>query len=260
MTTAYINEIQQAQITRATVLAAKLMLQHGAESRLIAQTATRLGKALGADEVELAISSSAITLTTLCNDRCITTVRRLRDHGINMQMVCDVQRITIMAEKRLLDARQAEARLKRLQPHRYNRWLVVVMVGLSCGCFSRFFGGDATIVAITSVAAAVAMFVRQELAARHHHPLLTFSITAFVATCVASVSAIYSLGNLPEAALAGCVLLVVPGFPLINAVSDLVKGHANMGMARLLTASMLMLSACVGIVAAVAVMGIKGGL
>ena len=62
----------------------------------------------------------------------------------------------------------------------------------------------------------------------------------------------------PAIALAASVLLLVPGFPLINAVLDVVKGYYNMGLARWLTASMLTLSATVGIVLAMKLTGFWG--
>jgi len=51
----------------------------------------------------------------------------------------------------------------------------------------------------------------------------------------------------------------VPGFPLINAVSDMLKGHISMGIARWVFASLLTISVSVGIVASVTLMGVAGG-
>ncbi|MEA7931734.1 threonine/serine exporter family protein, partial [Salmonella enterica subsp. enterica serovar Montevideo] len=36
----------------------------------------------------------------------------------------------------------------------------------------------------------------------------------------------------PTIAMAASVLLLVPGFPLINSVADMFKGHINTGLAR----------------------------
>ena len=52
--------------------------------------------------------------------------------------------------------------------------------------------------------------------------------------------------------------LLVPGFPLINAVSDMVKGYFNMGLARWGTATLLTISAAIGIILAMSVTGIWG--
>lgn len=251
---------QQTTITRIAIKAGQLLQQHGAESRIIEQTTARLGVALGAQSIELAVSSDALVLTSLFDGRCVTTTRKVYDRGINMQMVCDVQRICVMAEKQLLNAAEVDKKLDKLQPMKYNRWLVVFMIGLSCASFSHLFGGDWWAFAVTFVASSTAMFVRQELALRHHNPFINFAVTAFVATFISSFGVIYQLGNRPDLAMAACVLLLVPGFPLINAVSDMVKGHINMGIARWTAATLLTFSVAAGIFAAMSVTNVMGWL
>lgn len=250
---------QQTEITRVLVKVAQMLASCGAESRIIEQTTCRIGAALGIESVEMAILPSAVVLTTLNHGSCITTTRRIHEFGIHMQVLCELQRICILTEKRLLqDVHDVRARLEAIKPYRYNRWLVVLMVGLSCGSFGLLFGGDARVFASATLAAAVAMFVRQEIARRHFNPLLNFGSTAFVATLISSSMIRWLGAEQPAIALAASVLLLVPGFPLINAVLDVVKGYYNMGLARWLTASMLTLSATVGIVLAMKLTGFWG--
>jgi len=49
------------------------------------------------------------------------------------------------------------------------------------------------------------------------------------------------------------VLLLVPGFPLINGVSDMVKGYINTGISRLVFALLLAGATCGGILLAMTV-------
>lgn len=58
--------------------------------------------------------------------------------------------------------------------------------------------------------------------------------------------------------MAASVLLLVPGFPLINAVADMFKGHINTGLARWAIASLLTLATCVGVVMALTIWGLRG--
>jgi len=246
----------QNELTRIAVKAGQILLQHGAESRLVEQTTQRIGIALGAQNIELSVSSDAIVITSLFAGRCVTTTRRCYDRGINMYMVCEVQRICVMLEKQLLDVKQVKDRLNRLQPLKYNRWLVVLMIGFSCASFSHFFGGDLPVYISTFFASASAMILRQELAHRQHNPFVNFAASAFLATSIASIGVFYNFGEKPQIAMAACVLLLVPGFPLINAVSDMLKGHINTGIARWVFATLLTISVSIGIVASMAVTGV----
>lgn len=253
-----LSKDERSELTRIAVLAGQILHQHGAESRLVEQTTQRLGIALGATNIELSVSPDAIVMTSLFSGDCITTTRRCYDRGINMQMVCDVQRICVMAEKKLLDSKEVKKRLLRLTPFKYNRWLVVLMIGFSCASFSHFFGGDTAVYWTTFVASSMAMILRQELAHRHHNPFVNFASAAFVATTIASLGIIFEVGENPQIAMAASVLLLVPGFPLINAVSDMLKGHVSMGIARWVFATLLAISVAVGIVASMALTGVSG--
>lgn len=248
----------QTELTRIAVKAGQILHQHGAESRLVEQTTQRIGVALGAQSIELSVSSDAIVITSLFKGNCITTTRRCYDRGINMYMVCEVLRICVMVEKQLLDASQVKQRLNRLVPFKYNRWLVVLMIGFSCASFSHFFGGDWAVYITTFFASAGAMIIRQELAHRHHNPFVNFAVAAFVATSIATVGVLLEFGEKPQIALAASVLLLVPGFPLINAVSDMLKGHISTGIARWVFASLLTISVSIGIVASMEMTGVAG--
>ncbi|ADT88185.1 hypothetical protein VFA_000183 [Vibrio furnissii CIP 102972] len=235
-----------------------MLLAHGAESTLVGDIMRRIGLASGMSEVEVSLSASSLVVTTVYQEHCITTTRRCPDRGINMRVVTQIQRICIMMEKRLLDHELAQKKLNKINPERYNRWLVVLMIGLSCSAFSRLAGGDWTVFAITFVASSVGMFVRQEIGHRHFNPLLNFAATAFVTSVISAQAVIYHLGNKPTIVMASSVLMLVPGFPLINSVADMLKGYINMGIARFVMASLLTLATCLGIIAAMSVTGIWG--
>ena len=252
-----LSPLQQQEITRLCAKTALLLLQHGAESTLIDQFTYRLGVALGVDTVECALTPNAVVLTTRYHCNCITTTRKNYDKGINMHIVTEVQRIVIAAEHKIYDIYQVRKYLDRIKPFKYNRWLVVFMVGLSCASFAHLAGGDWVIALITLIASAFAMFIRQELVQRHFNPMISFAVTAFVASCISGLSLRYNLGNDPQIALASSVLLLVPGFPLINALSDVLKGHINMGISRWTIATILTLGACIGIVFALTVLRIS---
>lgn len=251
-------ELQQRAISRLVAQAGQMLLAHGAESTLVGDIMRRIGVACGVSEVEVALSANALVVTTVLNGHCITTTRSCVDRGINMKAVTEIQRICIMIEKGILDAHMAQKKLNAISPERYNRWLVVVMIGLSCASFARLAGGDWAVFAMTFIASSCGMVVRQEIGHRHFNPLLNFAATAFVTTLISAQAVIFEVGNLPTVVMASSVLMLVPGFPLINAVADMLKGHINMGIARFVMASLLTLATSLGIVAAMSVTGIWG--
>ncbi|WP_321468877.1 threonine/serine exporter family protein [Halarcobacter sp.] len=251
---------QQTKVTRTIIKAAVLMLEFGAESRLIETIAQRLGNALGVDSVEVSLIPSAIVLTTLSNKQTqsVTTTRRAHHKPINMSIVCDVQKMCYKVEQEKLDVDYVIKTMKEIKPNYYNRWLIVIMVGLSCACFSYLNGADWQGFATTFLASAVTMFVRQELARKKFVLIITFGVTAFVATLIAALAQIFNLTNTPDIVLSSSVLLLAPGFPFINSVLDAVKGYLAMGWGRWMQAVMLTAATSIGIVFAFTLLNLQG--
>jgi uncharacterized membrane protein YjjP (DUF1212 family) len=246
----------QNDITRLVVRCAQLLLAYGAESDLVEEISQRLGKALGLASIELSISSNALVLTSLVHGRCITTTRRIRAHGINMMVICELQRICILAEKGIYGANEVRRRLAHIKPKTYPAIAVVPMIGLSCASFCHLFDGDMIASIITFFASSIGMIVRLFFASRHFNLLVNFSITAFVITAVAQIGYIWPITTTPQATMAASVLMLVPGFPLINAISDMVKGHMNVGISRWGHATLLTLASVIGITIAMQMGGI----
>lgn len=250
---------EQHEVTRLCAQAGLTLLQHGAESALVESVARRLGLALGMESVEIALMANGLTISTASGGRTDTLVRRNQDRGINMHMVTEVQRAVLEAEAGRLDRAGVAERISELKPLRYNRWLVSFMVGISCAAFARLilqsrglpmdFGTGF----FAFAASGVAMHVRQWLAHRHFNPLVTFATAAFVAISIAAQGVIHGWVAEPKIAMAASVLLLVPGYPLINAVSDMVKGYINTGISRGVMAVLLLLASCGGIVLAMTV-------
>ena len=247
---------EQSIITRGIIKAAVIMSEYGAESILIEQTAQRLGKALGANSVELSLIPSAIVLTTLYNEQSVTTTRRVHHKPINMSIVCEIQKIVLKMEKNDYDINYLYTILKNIEPNYYNRWLVVFMVGLACGSFAYLQGGDLFSLGITFVASSIAMITRQELSKRRFVMIITFGITAFVATLIAGASKLYGFSSTPNIALAASVLLLAPGFAFVNSFLDSFKGYMMMGWGRWMEGTILTLATSVGIIFAISLLRI----
>lgn len=122
------------------------------------------------------------------------------------------------------------------------------MVGLACSSFAYLQGGDLLSLVTTFAASSIAMFTRQELAKRRFVMIITFGITAFVATLIAGISKMYGFSSTPNIALAASILLLAPGFAFVNSFLDSFKGYMMMGWGRWMEGSILTLATSVGVI------------
>lgn len=248
------------EVITLALWAGQMLLQHGADARRVEETVHRLGTGLGCDWMDILVSPNAIVASTVNNHEFRTKVRRVPYLGVNMEIIAQVSDLSFRVTQGDLDRfilREELMRIDRLRPN-YNRWIVILTVGLSCGAFSRLFGGDWAVFLITTLSAGLGMFVRQELQSRYFNPLLVTIATSFAACLLASSAAILQLSDQPSIALAASVLLLVPGTPLINAAKDLIQGHVVVGIARGITGVLISLAIALGLSLAIWITGVQG--
>lgn len=236
-------------------------MQYGAESAVVVDLSKRLGLALGMNSVECSLNFNAITLTTICDERCITTTRDTINQSINVNLLVQIQQIVNKTEATVDDnelTQHTTLAFDELDNKSvYPTWLVGIFVGASCAAFAYLNGGSWSITAVTFIAGMVAMFTRIYLAKHHFNPFITVIVTAFIASLIGATTYYFDIGNNADIAVASSVLLLVPSFPLINSFSDILKGYVNIGVGRAVFTYMLTLSACVGIVMALVLLRIQ---
>ena len=255
-----LNYEELRDVIDLSLWAGQMLLQHGASSQRVEETIHHLGTGLGCDWMDILVSPNVLIVTTSSQQEFRTKLRRVVRLGVNFWVVTAVNDLSRRVTAGQLDRHQVRQALRRIdqEPAQYNRWLTVIMVGLACAAFSRLFGGGWPDFGITFLAAAVAMFIRQELTRHYFNPNIIVIIVAFVAGLIASTVALFQLSLTPNTALISAVLLLVPGVPLINAADDILKGHLLMGIARGVTGLIISLAIALGLLLAMRLMGVSG--
>lgn len=243
-----------------TLWAGQIMLQHGAESARVEETAHRLGTALGCDWLDILVSPNIIAITATSGNDFRTKLRRVVRLNVDFTRVSAINRLARRVEAGELDRPTVRSELERIStmPGHYPPWLVVLVVGLACAAFSRLFGGDWPVFFITWGAASVAMAVRLYLTYQNYNPILVTGITAFVGGLLASSASWLNLSPHPQIALTATVLLLVPGVPLVTGLEDLLEGYYIVGLSRALHGTLILLALALGLLLAMRLVGISG--
>jgi uncharacterized membrane protein YjjP (DUF1212 family) len=240
--------------------AGQLLLQHGATSRQVETGVHLLGTSLGCDWLDVIVAPDAITISVISGPEFRTKVRRVISASVDFAMVAAISALPERVASGELERLSLRAELRQISdaPGHYNRWLVVVLVGLACAGFSRLFGGDWSTFAITWAAASLAMMVRQELHRQVFNPLIMTTVTALAAGLIAGAGGLLRLDAEPQIAVASAVLLLVPGVPLVNSAADLINGYLTIGIARGFSGLLIVLCIALGLLLAAAVTGVQG--
>ena len=91
----------------------------------------------------------------------------------------------------------------------------------------------------------------------HFNHYFVFTISAFVASLIASITMWQHWGTTPDIAIGASVLYLIPGVPLINGIIDIIEGHVLAGTARLINALLLIVCIAFGMGITLLMMGGK---
>jgi len=232
-------EVQKKEIKKfGTVLLeiGSLLMSSGASTGRIRVTINRIAEGMGLKS-HLLITDRAVMLS-LSNDaenEMFTSLKRTLPHGVNFKLVSGISRMSWRIVNEQWSVNQIIDDLARLKalPH-FSRWIVLTFVALAGASFCRLFGGGFIEMLVAFIATFVGLFVRQEAHKRNYNIYLCIVFASFAATLIAGASVYYGIGKSAEEAFATSVLFLIPGIPLINALTDMIDGNISAGMARVI--------------------------
>lgn len=246
-----------AEIMELAVWAGELLLRNGAETWRIEDTVYRLLAVLGAVEIDIVATPTAIFLTTSDGRESRTRVRRVYGGTLNLAMVDAVNNLSRQAAGGRLTLPEIRAELERIEGdpplYRLRTRLLAGMVGAS-GFAILFGGGMAEVLATLPGAAALATI--DFLLGRTRLPgLARTAVAATVGTLIAATVAPRWIIADRDLVILSTVVLLVPGAAIVNAIGDLMGGHLLSGLAKGAASILMAAAIAAGVAAALQAMG-----
>lgn len=250
-----------------------LLMDCSADTTRIMRNLKRTTRFLGLDDDKLClhVNYNVLMLNYTDGDATYTKFQRCDRHGIDMNAIARVSRLTCRAKNDTLSVDDYETQLKAIAsaPRKYTPWQVAVGAGFACGGFCIQFGCDWPAFFYASIAAILGFRLRMYLGAKGANTYVCVGIAAFVATIVAWLTSFLSTGSVaaslipswmhsstPWHPLMACALFIVPGVPLINSVSDILGGNLQTGLIRGLNTLLTVVAMAFGIAFAIDICGI----
>ncbi len=226
-----------------------LLLAAGAGSYRVKDSMRRAAQALGLDEHRAQVTLTEITTSSREGEHVRTEVTEQREVGVNAERI---DALAGLVNRLLpgLEVGELHAMLDRVErtPHRYGPLLNPLAVALACAAFALLNDGGPLVCGVVFVAAGLGQYVRRHL---QRVGLNKFAITALAAALSSTIYAGIMQGAdqlgfadpSHEAGLISAVLYLVPGFPMVTAVLDIVRMDLSAGLTRLVYVTATLLSA-----------------
>ena len=225
------------------------LMSSGASTHRTRLTLERLANGLGF-KIELLITQRALMVTVVDDEQehFVSRLKRTSPHGVNFKIVSGISRMSwrVLEENWTVDQIEVELRRLKKLPH-YPRWVVLTVVGIAGAAFCRIFGGGLLDMFVAFSATLAGLFVRQTAVNKKFNPYISIYFASLTASLIAGSAEFFTIGSNYDAAFSTSVLFLVPGVPMINAVTDMMDGNIQNGTVRLFNGLIIAFAIAMGV-------------
>jgi uncharacterized membrane protein YjjP (DUF1212 family) len=234
----------------------------GAPAFRVREWMGQAARALELDSLAVHIHIGAMTATARRGTEVLTLASEVAPIGVNSWRIDAVAALASTAAG--LSPRALAARLDAIEaaPPIHGTAVTALAVGLASAAFSYLNGGGPSEVAASLIGGGVGQLLRSLLLRRHLNQYVVTALCAVVAAglyCLAS--ALIGATGLAEsrhaAGFISSVLFLVPGFPLVASLLDLLQHRLTASLTRLAYATGVILAAGLGVSLVAGVAGLS---
>ena len=237
-----------------------LMLRSGESAFRVRDDMHRLAPRLGIPDFDMLITVTTLTATARAGSEVVTLVRHVGPLGINAWRISALERLA-HEDTAPLEPAQLYARLDAIDAAApvYGAPVVAIAVGGASASFAWLNGGDLAELLAAFAAGALGQALRGTLLRRHLNQYVATALCGLVAGGLyAAAAALLTRAGLDPGHGIGVIaagLFLIPGFPLVAGLLDLLQHYAPAALTRLAYGATLVLAAAFGLGMVVAVMG-----
>ena len=236
------------------------MMENGADCARVIRDMKRAAVHLRipAENIQSHITYTTLMLSVCDDERSFTQFRKCMKHGVNLAVLAAVSKLTWRILRGNTSIRPIERAIARIRerPLCYPDWVIVLGAAIGSGGSCKLFGGS-WFEALIATIAAFAGFISYRLSTQNaFNPYACAMITGFVATLCAWI--IPTVLGLPIMwyALVACTIFLMPGFPSVNAASDMLNRFTTSGMTRAMDTMLIIGGLTFGIAFAILIAGV----
>ena len=234
----------------------ELMLRSGAETHRVEDTMTRILATAGFSVYSAFVLPTGVMLTLSEPKVCsISITKRTLDGGKNMSRVCEANEISRDFCSARIDLDEAEKRLAViLKEVLYPMWLKIIGTMFACAGMAVAFGGGMLDFGAGLVCGFFLALVNYFLRSLIGKDIIADTLCALTVTIAAIAIAFIFQSYLPRigtlltsAVISGCIMPLVPGVAITNAIRVMLCGDYLSAASRAIEASLAAASIAIGV-------------
>ena len=230
-----------------------LMLAAGAGSYRVKSSMARAASAVGLDRHEATVTMTEIVTSSYVGNRFRTETAEVRRGGVNVARLEALRRIVhdLRAHETVEHLQTKLDEVERMRGL-YGPLLNAVASGVACAGFCFLNRGGWVECLAVLVAAFIGQAVRRQMLVRRYQHFFTWLVCGVAASgvymgVVSLLGATGAVGGNHEGGVISAILFLIPGFPMVTAMLDLVRQDFSSALSRAAYVLMVMASAGVAV-------------
>jgi len=260
---------RQSTVASATLNdAVQALLWFGASMLRAGNTAIRtrewvevMSRAMGFDAVSVSLSLDSITVSVRRSGEWATAMREIGPPGINAWRIAELEQFARTVGPALAP-QDIASKLAEIEsaPPRFSQTRVAAAIGVANGGLAFINGGAALEMIAAAIGGGIGQACRAWLSRRglNQYGTAVLSAAAASGSCivVATLAVRIGFGFASPAGVVASVLFLVPGFPLIAALVDLLQHQTVAAVSRLAYGVMILLAVGFGLSIVIEIAGV----
>ena len=227
---------------------AELLHRYGTPSHRLERVMAKVAHTLGFECVVL-YTPTALVASIRSDGVERTYLRRVDSGAIDADKLIRFDAILELLEAKEIDVAEATIRMEQaasaLPP--YTAWFTALVCGLACASIAVFFGGGwLEVLFAGAIGLAIAGLELLQVRFQWEHGLI-FPVSGFFASICSLAVARWICPIDDRLVTLSALIILLPGFTITTALTELAVGHLSAGVARLAGASATLLTLFLGV-------------
>lgn len=240
---------QMHEIIDAVVDAGRIMLESGSEIYRSEETMIHLANSFGLTKVDIFTLATCIYVTCEMDGDAYTRIRRIHPKSTNLTKVSRINQLSRDVAKTPMDLTTFKHHLNNIErDEKPLGVLQIIVVAIACALFSYMLQNCGwQDFCCTAVICFVAYYLLETLNQQPIHQLFKNMLMTIFMTSLAIACVELGLGQQIDNIIIGCIMLVVPGAAMTNAIRDILNGDILSGTIRVAEAFIIALGIVMGV-------------
>ena len=240
--------------SRVVLRLGQMLLAAGAGSYRVKASMRTCAEAVGIEKHHAQVTFTEVVATAYANGTFRTELAEQRLLGVNADRIdritnylASIEGTQVLVE----DVDKALDEIEGVKP--LYGWLANALAsGLACAAFAFLNAGGWVECSVVAIAAFIGQFLRRQMLKRHMNHFGVWMVCGGVAAsvyilCVYLAQKYMGIEPTHQAGFISALLFLVPGFPLVTGIIDLVRHDFAGGIQRIVYVAMLVVSAGVAV-------------